>query len=107
MRRIRIGAVPSVLFAMVFAFFSGYAAGQRQAPTQTAGQATATLTDFTTSAKGSPLKKLQSILHIADANVMAQPDSASPVQFRVILGDDYNPCPRLDWLPQPEATPAP
>jgi len=68
---------------------------------------TTTLIDFTTSAKGSPLKKLQSILHVADQNVIAQPDASSPVQFRVILGDDYNACPRLDWLPAPETTPAP
>jgi hypothetical protein len=57
-----------------------------------------TLVDFTTSAKGSPLKKLQSILHVADDDVLAQPDPGSPAQFRVILGADYNPCPRLDWM---------
>jgi polyisoprenyl-teichoic acid--peptidoglycan teichoic acid transferase len=57
-----------------------------------------TLIDFTTSAKGSPLKKLQYYLHIEDKNVVAQPDSNSPVPFRVILGNDYNPCPRVDWM---------
>ena len=55
------------------------------------------LIDYTTSAKGSPLKRLQSILHIDDAHVIAQPDPNSQVQFQVILGADYNPCPRLDW----------
>lgn len=60
-----------------------------------------TLTDFTTSAKGSPLKRLQSILHISDDHMIAQPDATSPVQFRLTLGDDYNACPRLDWVAAP------
>jgi hypothetical protein len=69
---------------------------------------TTQLIDYTTSPKGSPLKSLQSILHIADENVIAQPDSTSPVQFRVVLGGDYNSCPRLDWMDTGrEATPTP
>ncbi len=68
-----------------------------------------TLVDFTTSSKGSPLNKLQSYLHVADASVVAQPDPNSPAPFRVILADDYNPCPRLDWMDDSggEATPTP
>jgi hypothetical protein len=62
-----------------------------------------TLIDYSTSAKGSPLGRLQSVLHISDEHVLAQPDPASPVQFRVILGSDYNPCPRLDWMDTTEA----
>ncbi len=61
-------------------------------------QAATTLLDFTTSSKGSPLKALQSLLHLADKQIVAQPDAASPAAFRVILGQDYNPCPRLDWI---------
>lgn len=77
-------------------------------PDGTAYEAT-TLIDFTTTSKGSPLKRLQSILHVADAAVLAQPDAASPVQFRVILAENYNTCSRLDWMPEAEgtATPAP
>ena len=63
-----------------------------------------TLVDFTTSPKGSPLKKLQAYLHVADGNVTAQPDPNSAAQFRVILGNDHNSCPRLDWMDIPEAT---
>jgi LCP family protein required for cell wall assembly len=73
-------------------------------------QATTTLIDFTTTAKGSPLARLQDLLHLADKNVSAQPDANSPVQFRVILGQDYVACPRLDWIEQPDPgtpTPAP
>jgi hypothetical protein len=54
--------------------------------------ATTTIIDYTTSPKGSPLATLQKDLHVADANVIAQPDANSPVQFRVILGSDYNSC---------------
>jgi LCP family protein required for cell wall assembly len=74
----------------------GFAVRYGEAPT--AAYLETTLIDHTTSAKGSPLKRLQSILHIADANVLAQPDPYSPVQFQVILGSDYNSCPRLDWM---------
>jgi hypothetical protein len=54
--------------------------------------------DHSTSAKGSPLKRLQSVLHVADEHVLAQPDASTPFQFQVILGADYNSCPRLDWM---------
>jgi hypothetical protein len=62
---------------------------------------TTTIIDFTTSAKGSPIKKLQFYLHVADKDVIAQPDPDALVPFRVILGSDYNSCPRLDWMDQP------
>jgi LCP family protein required for cell wall assembly len=77
------------------------------APDSSTVYETTTLVDFTTSPKGSPLKKLQFYLHVEDKNVTAQPDAASAAQFRVILGNDYNPCPRLDWMDIPEATATP
>jgi hypothetical protein len=54
--------------------------------------ATTTIIDYTTSPKGSPIESLKKDLHVADANVISQPDDSSPVQFRVILGADYNSC---------------
>lgn len=68
---------------------------------------TTTLIDFTTTTKGSPLKRLQSILHVADGAVLAQPDAASEAQFRLILAEDYNSCSRLDWMPEAEGTATP
>jgi LCP family protein required for cell wall assembly len=62
---------------------------------------TTTIIDFTTSSKGSPVKKLQFYVHVADKDVIAQPDPNSPAPFRLILGGDYNPCPRLDWMDTP------
>lgn len=61
-------------------------------------QTTTSLVDYTTTAKGSPLKILQSILHVADASVIPQPTADAAVQFQVVLGQDYNTCPRLDWV---------
>ena len=57
-----------------------------------------TIVDHSTSLKGSPLKRLQSVLHVADQHVLAEPDANSPFQFQVTLGADYNSCPRLDWM---------
>jgi LCP family protein required for cell wall assembly len=67
-------------------------------PAAEAPQGETLLIDYTTSSKGSPLPRLQAVLHLDDAQVIAQPNAASPVQFRVILGADYNACPRLDWM---------
>ncbi len=66
---------------------------------------TTTLIDYTTSSKASPIDDLKKLLHITDpANVIAQPDANSPVNFRVILGADYNPC---TYQVAPTATPEP
>ncbi len=54
--------------------------------------AATTIIDYTTSDKGSPLADLQKLLHVSNDNVVKQPDASSPVQFRVILGADYNSC---------------
>ncbi|MCC6190901.1 MAG: LCP family protein [Anaerolineales bacterium] len=70
-------------------------------------QAQTVLIDYTTSSKGSPISRLQAALHLDDAHVIAQPNASSPVQFRVILGADYNSCPRLDWMDTSGAAPAP
>jgi len=71
---------------------------------------TTTLIDFTTSPKGSPIKKLMSVLHVDGKKVIAQPDETRAVPFRLIVADDYNSCPRLDWMDHsgdPTATPGP
>jgi LCP family protein required for cell wall assembly len=72
---------------------------------------TTTIIDYTTSSKGSPIADLKKQLHVSDANVVAQPDANSPVQFRVILGADYNSCsyqvaPVVTLTPVPTAVPA-
>jgi LCP family protein required for cell wall assembly len=74
----------------------GFAVRYGEAPDDV--YAATSLVDYSTSAKGSPLKRLQSVLHLPDTQVLAQPNADSPVQFRLVLGRDYNPCPRLDWM---------
>jgi len=61
MRRIRTLAIPISLFAVGFAFIAGYAAGQRQPPTETVGQSeemlrSIDLTNELDSTKGRPLR---------------------------------------------------
>ncbi|MBI3244651.1 MAG: LCP family protein [Chloroflexi bacterium] len=66
-----------------------------------------TLIDYTTSAKASPVDSLKKLLRITDpANIIAQPDPNSPVQFRVILGADYNSC-TYQVAPLTTLTPSP
>jgi LCP family protein required for cell wall assembly len=64
-----------------------------------------TLYDFSTSAKNSPRKALQELFDIADANVIATPDSNAPHPFRVVLGTDFTSC--ATPVSQPHATPTP
>ena len=71
----------------------GVKAGPQATPTDFT-----TIVDHSTSAKGSPLKRLQTVLHVADQYVLAEPNSNSPFQFQVTLGADYYSCPRLDWM---------
>ncbi len=76
---------------------------------------TTQLFDYTTSPKGSPIRELQKLLHLANENIIAQPDPNSPVQFRLILGADYKSCsynvaPVVTLTPTPApptATPVP
>ena len=78
--------------------------------TDRADYPTTTIIDYTTSPKGSPIKELKKVLHVSDANVIAQPDASSPVNFRVVLGADYNSCsyqvaPEVTLTPTPTAVP--
>lgn len=61
-------------------------------PDQPATNQTA-LIDYTTSDKGSPLPDIVDLFHLANDRVSASPDAASPVDFRIVLGADYDSCP--------------
>jgi len=52
------------------------------------------LVDFSTTAKGSRRAQLASIFSIKPNNIISQPDPNSPVQYRIIVGADYQPCTR-------------
>ncbi|MBE2267362.1 MAG: LCP family protein [Anaerolinea sp.] len=59
--------------------------------------------DFTGRSKGSSLGVLQAALRVDEANIMQEPDPTRSIDFRVILGGEYNSCtynamPALDNL---------
>ena len=50
------------------------------------------IVDFTTTTKGSAVSRLMSLYKRQDSDVISQPTDGSAVDYRVILGYDYNPC---------------
>jgi LCP family protein required for cell wall assembly len=60
----------------------------------TTKQARTQIFDFTTTAKGSPTARLSSIFYVTKSNIVIQPDPGSAVAARILLGEDYNSCPR-------------
>jgi LCP family protein required for cell wall assembly len=80
------------------------------APTTTPYTQT-TLIVFAPQPDEATLKHLKTLLHLPEANVVADPQSDNPIPYRVLLGADYNPCPRLDWIAPsllpPTAAPTP
>ena len=67
-----------------------------------------TIIDFTLSDKGSPLPVILKMLHLDETRVVDEPDKNSAVQFRLILGDDYDSCPLTGnpYYPIPRPTPS-
>ncbi len=51
-----------------------------------------TIVDFTTTSKGSSLPKLMDLYKRQKDDVIAEPKEGSDVDFRVVLGWDYDPC---------------
>jgi LCP family protein required for cell wall assembly len=66
-----------------------------------------TIVDFTTTQKGSRLASLARLFRVADGDSVFQPDPASPVAYRVILGSNFEPCLRGVPVPVATATPTP
>ena len=54
--------------------------------------ANSVIVDFTTGQDPNQRQTLISTLNLFSANIISQPDANSPVQYRVILGYDYDPC---------------
>lgn len=59
--------------------------------------------DYTGSSKGSSLGELAALLNIHPDNVVIEPDPNRAVDFRVVLGTDYNSCVGRQWV-APQAT---
>jgi len=68
------------------------------------------IVDLTTTSKGSPLWLLTRLYRRSDSDVIRQPTEGSPVDFRILLGADYNPCistSAIQYVPPPTPTPTP
>ncbi|HEY76826.1 MAG TPA: LCP family protein, partial [Thermoflexia bacterium] len=68
------------------------------------------IVDFTTTSKGSPLWLLMRLYRRENSDVVRQPTEGSPVDFRIILGADYDPCVsmyQIQYVPPPTPTPTP
>lgn len=65
--------------------------------------------DFTTTAKGSAIPRLTSLYNRNYDDVIAQPSEDRVVDFRVVLGADYDPCSatRAYWYSEQLPTPTP
>lgn len=77
---------------------------------QTDGTARTIITDYTTTSKGSPIARLMTLYKRQQRDVTAEPTQGSPVDFRVTLGWDYNPCDgtgTTGWRPTPTPMPTP
>ncbi|RLC63280.1 MAG: hypothetical protein DRI48_08630 [Chloroflexi bacterium] len=68
------------------------------------------IVDFTTTSKGSAIYRLMNLYQRDAGDVISQPTEGSAVDFRVILGADYDPCAatKIYWAPSlPTPTPLP
>ncbi len=67
------------------------------------------IVDFTSSSKGSAISRLMRLYRRNGSDVISQPTDGSAVNFRVILGSDYDPCvaAKAYWYPGSLATPTP
>jgi polyisoprenyl-teichoic acid--peptidoglycan teichoic acid transferase len=64
--------------------------------------------DMTTTAKGSPLYKLNSLYRLQPGDVVAEPTEGNPLDFQIILGGNYDPCAGTStafWQPAPAPAP--
>jgi LCP family protein required for cell wall assembly len=57
-------------------------------------QAKTQIIDFSTTQKGSPISRLSAIFNLGKGGVSSEPDTASPVVAKIVLGTDYISCPR-------------
>ena len=63
--------------------------------------------DLRSTSKGSRLPELARIFNVPRSNLFYTPDPNSPAEYRVIIGNDFNPCQRADVGVFPTRTPTP
>lgn len=68
------------------------------------------IVDLTTTTKGSPLWLISRLYRRSADDIVRQPTEGSSVDFRIILGSDYDPCVSttgIQYVPAPTPTPNP
>ncbi len=68
------------------------------------------IVDLTTTNKGSPLWLLRRLYAREPEDVISEPTEGSPIDFRILLGADYNSCvstTSIHYVPAPTPTPTP
>jgi hypothetical protein len=83
-----------------WAGFRGQASGLADRPYERT-----TIIDFTTTQKGSRLAALARLMRVPAEDIVRQPDPASTIAYRVIVGANYEPCLRAAPVPVATATP--
>jgi LCP family protein required for cell wall assembly len=63
--------------------------------------------DYRTTTKGSRLNELGRLFRVPAQNLISQPDANAAVEYRVILGNDWDPCQRAAVGVYPTRTPTP
>lgn len=92
--------------------WAGYGVA-RYGPADRSDYATTQIIDLRATPKGSRLAELGRLFRVAGPNLISQPDPAADVEYRIILGADWDPCQRAavgvfpTRTPTPTPTPAP
>jgi LCP family protein required for cell wall assembly len=63
--------------------------------------------DYRSTTKGSRLNELARLFRVPAQNLIAQPDANATVEYRIILGNDWDPCQRAAIGVYPTRTPTP
>lgn len=56
------------------------------------------IVDFSVTTKGSPIARLSSLFVVRSANIIREPDPSGEAVAQIILGKDYNSCPRTSVM---------
>jgi LCP family protein required for cell wall assembly len=76
-------------------------------PADRSDYANTVIYDLRSTTKGSRLSELARIFNVARDNLIAQPDPNAGVEYRIVLGADWNPCQRASVGVFPARTPTP
>ena len=79
----------------------------RYGPADRPDYPTTLIYDLRTTSKGSRLSELGRLFRVPQSNLISQPDANADVEYRIILGADWDPCQRASIGVFPTRTPTP